>query len=366
MPRSSNTQFLDPPKRRGSITALFSALVLLAQVSFAHAGGIGIISATKFRCVDLIFWLEDNPTKTEADAPVAYQKTRTVVGIGEIISLTIVGEEKMIGDESKIKWSIPEGGDYAAFIINRDKPDERVTSTFEGKKTVELLIYLNTSESNNKSVKVAVATSAPASANIKFTIKTPAGGFKSRQFRPPKHYWWVASGNVGASAKLRVFPTPTSVNFEGGVGLLETDEGSPLDVKPSAEDEKKGVEASTFKNFKHSPPKIYLRIGQVEGGTIDNVGFRRWVLGRGDARFNYKEMTASHSCYWRCGWHWREMITNGGVWDGDANNRGEKMQSVNQIFHIANDGKGTGTVTKFDSKVTRVAKDNKTNTQTYE
>jgi hypothetical protein len=124
MPKSGNTQFLDPQKRRGSITALFSALVLLAQVSFAHAGGIGIISATKFRCVDLIFWLEDNPTKTETNAPVAYQKTRTVVGIGEIISLTIVGEEKMIGDKSKIKWSIPEGGDYAVLFVGDEERDD--------------------------------------------------------------------------------------------------------------------------------------------------------------------------------------------------------------------------------------------------
>ena len=363
----SVTQYLPQNKRKEIITAFFSILVFLVQVSHLQGGGIGITSATKFRSVDLIFWLEDNPSKTEETAPMAFQKTRTIVGIGEEIFLTLVGDEKTIGDVSKIKWTIPEGGENATFLVeNSITKEEETSSMVEGVKTVKLVILLSTSESNDESVKVMVTTSTSATAEIRFTIKTPDGGFKSRHHSPPKYLWRIPSGQVGASAKLRVFPTPTNVNFSGGIGLFEIDEGSPLDVKPSEEDEKKGVERSTFKNFKHKPPKIYLIIGEVEGGVIDNIAFRRWVIAMKEAAFDYRKMTAPHSCYWRCGWYWREIVTNKGIYDGKEDSRGEKMQSVNQTFFIAHDGQGTGVLSKFNSKVTRIAKNNKNNTQTYE
>jgi hypothetical protein len=341
--------------------------VFFMRIVPMYGQGFEITHETEYKCVDLILWEEDEAAKkakpqtepTENAIPDGIQNhERTAVGVGEPVKLGVTGKVTALGDKSKIKWTITQDGDWACFLV-----DEKDAATVEGEEA-QLYIKLATSAANDKVVKVLATSTSEREAEIEFTIKTPDREFKSRHDTPPTPSRIIQKGRVGAAAILRVFPTPTSVNFGGGVGILERDKKSPSNVRPTDAEENAGSQPSIFKNWRHlTIDDNYALVSDETGCFYDRVWCRfpnprLDITKLGTVTLDYKKITTQHSCEWVCQHFWKTIEKEDEKAGADKTTWGEEMKDVTQSFTIANDGNGTTSISKFDSSVTRSAKSN--------
>lgn len=252
-------------------------------------------------------------------------KMRKELGIGERVKLTLEGKPDLIGDVSKISWSIKEGDDLGSFRT-------QVTGT----KTVLLDIKQDLKKAGN--LKVEVVVESEEKREIQFSVVVPTGMEAKHQRRSydrnspdfnKRGVSFVSPDgdmvNAGASAILEVTVLPVTVNFSN-IEIIERDMGT---LPPPGE----GRLASTHKPMLNPAPLT------EHNRVFDSIGGKRSL----EELVNY---ILPQEWIWMCSW--RTHVDGEDVLS---------IQTVGQRFHyswISMVGfVAAVTISKFDCSVTR-------------
>jgi hypothetical protein len=306
-------------------------LLMLALVSIALgtqsillcASG-GITSHAQFRSASRI--LEDPDDKdTEKTAE---DRNRSELGVGEKAKLTF--DSQNLGDETKIKWTI--------------EPIPAPAKISGGGKTARLEIS-NFLFADSRPFTVKAEAETGVIAKKEFTARRP-NNLTSKSLKEPAEIY--LKNQVAASTKLWLVPTPHSVNFGGGVFTQEFDEG------------KEEVRPKTGWLPDHKPRKVPAEIDPEIAGNYDWLKFSYPPPNTDTVEFNNGEYLG----HWKCRWKWGilDAELKPSYYSSPFGDFGLYIQTVK----IASDSKGTVTISKFNSSVTRVAKENINNEQEYD
>lgn len=276
-----------------------------------------------------------NQYSEEADQ----DKKRTKYGIGEFLTLTVMGKEILIGEEDKIEWEIED-----KFGVVQASQD---ADALKGRK---IYIVFRTDVIRGGEV-VFTAKTQLKTARITLNVVFPAGisashipinGQAGTEASFPDAPFVVLTDNeniAGASMLLRLVVTPLDVSFKG-LGVIERDAESPRIIRPMQ-------------------PARSIALGHILKGTVfevtetnficnDRVGthYTRAVLGD----FVMNGLIMPQEWEWLCNWN---------VADAENGNPNQGLISgepyVQWFFYEALDAGAIfkATVTKFGRTSTR-------------
>ncbi|MDR3228722.1 MAG: hypothetical protein LBT53_04850 [Puniceicoccales bacterium] len=342
----------------------------------------------------------------------AAERARRDVGAGEQIELSVGAENPTSPAAAAAEWTITEGADCAYFgevhsggalEISAVKGARKVTLNMrvfnEPKKrvvTVRVRTFFGTSAASIFGKTKQARDIRPQIATLTFQVFAPDAPLRSRhapdaeQFpelqTPPDETGFrgkitkadlTAERVLGAWTVLRVFPSPTNINFggiaEGGIKVIERD-GNP-DGVPNIHP----TSGSIFANGMNHNPSDYF-------GTLDPGGFFNDFIsydyitpfGSRFPPYPLTTLTQDHTCEWHCHWYWQS-----GNFASEFNkrllifhhyNRAEKKADAETLrflkdakAHILQEGiietflmssksgeKGKISVSKFNSTVSRL------------
>lgn len=230
--------------------AMFSS-ISLGEEEDPDTGPLRIISTTDDCSADIYIREE---TEEVSDEEKDKDRERSRLGIGEVVQLKLNGKPALIGDISKIEWSIKEGGGLACFC---------------GAATGVRFVYLQIKDDlkSNGKIKVGVIVETGEEREIAFTAVVPNGitaqhvrisydpedpGFHQRGMRvTDAKYSTPEDGDTtiaGASALLELTVLPKDVSFNN-IKIVERDGG--CNPKP---DPKVNIASEHIPNFKKRTP----------------------------------------------------------------------------------------------------------------
>jgi hypothetical protein len=290
--------------KQGLLTLLGFALL---SASSLFAGGFGIKHMTAKISIDLQLrgFLGGSPATEEEK--LQERETRTLVGIGEKIKLTIEDEYGVAGDLSKAKWIIKETsggveGELSLFDESKDvefnmEETAKPTASSSGEpgdieiegESVTLKVKV-TSVEKDAQVVVKVFTETLLACEVTFDVVMPLY-WRARvqgdaevicEIPPNASEHWPA-----IRRDIDMLCTPSNVNFEN-VYYQEIDMGSPLEMIPP-----NGVGESFFSVFVHQTGVYYD--GGLSDGAAVHESVRPITYAKGD--FSSMADTAGGSYY---------------------------------------------------------------------
>ena len=308
--------------------ALFSSISLGEEEKDPDTGPLRIISTTDDFSADIHIREE---TEEVSDEEKDKDRKRSRLGIGEVVQLKLDGKPALIGDVSKIEWSIKEGGGLACFC---------------GAATGVRFVYLQIKDDlkSNGIIKVGVIVETGEEREISFTAVVPNGitaqharisyepedpGFHQRGVRVTgAEYSTPEDGDTaiaGASALLELTVLPKDVSFNN-IEIVERDGG--CNPKP---DPKVNIASEHIPSFKKRRPT-------KKNGLSDRIASQRSV----DKLLGY---FFPQIWIWKCNWV-------------NCCESGEEIQTIPSVdqkisYEKDKDGNFKVTISKFGCSVSR-------------
>ncbi len=305
---------------------MMSGTISLAEEDL-NTGALRILSETG-DCSAQIY-IKEEETGPVSDEEKKKDKERREIGMGETVTLTLVGKPQLIGDVSQVKWLIEKGGNLAYF-----------NGPTTGTKTVSLIVRNNLKEKGEIKIKVVMGNGRWLELALSAIIPT---GIEAKHRRksydranPDFNKRGVPSltvdgdqVNAGASAYLELTFLPKNVSFQG-IQIIERDKG----CVPAP--------ASGRLATKHNPNPNPLSPNN-KNRLFDNIGCVGSIV-------SLRKFVLPQDWVWKCDWN---SYANG--------NDITTIRSVDQSFHygwvLLNDT-ATTTVSKFGCSVTRSTENN--------
>lgn len=257
-------------------------------------------------------------------------KTRKQIGMGESVTLTLNGKAFLIGDVSKISWTIQEGAHLGAF---KDEPT--------GQRSVMVKMYDNLTKDGK--MKVEATTELGEKVAVELSVIVPVGisakhrrksydrnspDFKIRGM--PSITKDGETVNAGVSAILELTVLPVEVNFQK-ITVIERDQGC---IPPP--------QAGSLATAHH--PKSNRILVSEHNRLFDNIASMRPIT----LLQNY---VLPENWTWKCDW-------NSYSKDKDVS----LIESTEQTFYYnwvnQENNIATTTVSKFNCSTTRTTEAN--------
>lgn len=294
-----------------------------------NSGSLSIISETAENSAAIYI-------KEEEQGPVSKEekekdKKRKTIGIGERINLTLNGKPQLIGDVSKLQWSITEGEGFAEIIGKK-----------EGSKSIDIDAKKNIASGGQVTVRVEMESGETMQTNLTVVVPSGIEAKHCRKSYDRKHPDFnkrgvssttvdgdVSIAGVGAYLELKV--NPDNVSFRG-IQIMERDKGTQPNPAPTL---------ATVHTPNPNP------VGLTDKNRMfDNISSVRTI-----------SMLKNHVLPQR--WHW--------VCDWNCHANGQDIftiRTVNQSFNYGwinqANNTATTTVSKFDRSVSRTTDPNNT------
>lgn len=319
------------------LQVVFSAgYIVFGTVSLAeedlNAGALRIVSEAGDCSAQIYIKEEENGPVSDEDKKK--DKERSEIGMGETVTLTLVGKPQLIGDVSKVKWSIEKGEKLAYF-----------NGPTTGTKTVTFIVKNDLKEKGEIKVKVTIENGGCLQLGLSAIVPT---GIEAKHRRksydrnnldfnkrgvPVQGFTVDGDQNMaGASAYLELTFLPKTVNFQN-IQIIERDKGcTPAPARDNLAKD-------------HVPNPNSLSPSNMNR-LFDRIGARKLVT-------VLRQYTLPQSWVWKCDWNTyangKDIIT---------------IRTVNQSFlhaWVTLNNIATTKVSKFGCSVTRSTEFNNKN-----